>query len=59
MIKLWILSNLHLEAVAFPDLKHRRLYSFGKPSAYPALEPMIAGRINVALNQGPFGNIFG
>jgi len=36
-------------APRIPDLKHRRLYSFGKPSAYPALEPMIAGRINVAL----------
>jgi TnpA family transposase len=32
-----------------PDLKHRRLFSFDKPSTYPALEPMIAGRINVAL----------
>jgi TnpA family transposase len=36
-------------APRIPDLKHRRLYSFGKPSAYPALEPMIAGRINVEL----------
>jgi TnpA family transposase len=32
-----------------PDLKHRRLYSFGKPSDHPTLEPMIAGRINLAL----------
>ena len=32
-----------------PDLKHRRLYSFGKPSDYPTLEPMIGGRINLAL----------
>lgn len=32
-----------------PDLKHRRLYSFSKPSAYPTLEPMIAGRVNVDL----------
>ena len=32
-----------------PDLKNRRLYSFAKPSAYPALEPLIAGRINIAL----------
>ncbi|MGE4061469.1 MAG: Tn3 family transposase, partial [Sphingomonadales bacterium] len=36
-------------APRIPDLKHRRLYSFGQPSAYPALEPMIAGRINIAL----------
>jgi TnpA family transposase len=36
-------------APRIPDLKHRRLYSFAKPSAYPSLEPMIAGRINVAL----------
>lgn len=36
-------------APRIPDLKHRRLYSFGKPSDHPALEPMIAGRINVAL----------
>ena len=36
-------------APRIPDLKHRRLYSFGKPSAYPTLEPLIAGRINVAL----------
>ena len=36
-------------APRIPDLKHRKLYSLGKPSAYPALEPMIAGRVNVAL----------
>jgi TnpA family transposase len=36
-------------APRIPDLKNRRLYSFRKPSATPALEPMIAGRINVAL----------
>ncbi len=36
-------------APRIPDLKNRRLYSFGKPSDYPALEPMIAGRINLAL----------
>jgi hypothetical protein len=29
-----------------PDLKSRRLYSFGKAAAYPSLEPLIAGRIN-------------
>ena len=36
-------------APRIPDLKSRKLYCFGKPSAYPSLEPMIAGRINVAL----------
>lgn len=36
-------------APRIPALKHRRLYSFGKPSDYPTLEPMIGGRINVAL----------
>jgi TnpA family transposase len=30
-------------------LKSRRLYTFGKASTYPSLEPLIAGRINVAL----------
>ena len=36
-------------APRIPDLKHRRLYSFGKPSDHPTLEPLIAGRINLAL----------
>jgi TnpA family transposase len=36
-------------APRIPNLKHRRLYVFGKPSAYPTLEPLIAGRINVEL----------
>jgi TnpA family transposase len=36
-------------APRIPGLKHRRLYSFAKPSAYPTLEPMIAGRINIEL----------
>jgi TnpA family transposase len=36
-------------APRIPDLKHRRLYGFAKPSAYPTLEPLIAGRLNVAL----------
>ena len=34
-------------APRIPDLKSRRLYSFGRASAYPSLEPLIAGRINV------------
>ena len=36
-------------APRLPDLKHRRLYSFAKPSSYPTLEPLIAGRLNVGL----------
>jgi len=44
-------------APRIPDLKHRRLYSFGRPSAYPALEPMIAGRINVALIRAHWSEI--
>lgn len=32
-----------------PDLEHGRFYNFGKPSTYPALEKMVAGRINIAL----------
>ena len=44
-------------APRIPDLKHRRLYSFGKPSTYPALEPMIAGRINVALIRAHWSEI--
>jgi TnpA family transposase len=44
-------------APRIPGLKHRRLYSFGKPSDYPTLEPMIAGRINVALIQAHWPEI--
>jgi TnpA family transposase len=44
-------------APRIPNLKHRRLYSFGKPSAYPTLEPMIAGRINVALIRAHWSEI--
>jgi hypothetical protein len=44
-------------APRIPDLKHRRLYSFGKPSTYPALEPMIAGRINVELIRAHWSEI--
>ncbi len=44
-------------APRIPDLKHRRLYSFGKPSLYPALEPMMAGRINVALIRAHWSEI--
>ena len=36
-------------APRIPELKSRRLYSFGKAAAYPSLEPLIAGRINTAL----------
>jgi TnpA family transposase len=44
-------------APRIPDLKHRRLYSFDKPSGYPALEPMIAGRINVDLIRAHWSEI--
>ena len=44
-------------APRIPDLKHRRLYSFAKPSDYPTLEPMIAGRINVALIRAHWSEI--
>jgi len=36
-------------APRIPNLKHRRLCSFGKPSDYPTLELLIAARINVEL----------
>ncbi|MBV8506476.1 MAG: Tn3 family transposase, partial [Alphaproteobacteria bacterium] len=44
-------------APRIPDLKHRRLYSFAKPSDYPTLEPMIAGRVNVALIRAHWSEI--
>ena len=44
-------------APRIPNLKHRRLYSFAKPSTYLALEPMIAGRINVELIRAHWSEI--
>jgi TnpA family transposase len=44
-------------APRIPDLKDRRLYSFAKPSAYPTLEPLIAGRIDVALIRAHWNDI--
>src|SRR6185437_7810905 len=44
-------------APRIPDLKSRRLYSFGKASAYPSLEPLIAGRINVTLIRAHWSEI--
>jgi len=44
-------------APRIPGLKHRRLSCFGKPSDYPTLEPMIAGRINVALIRAYWSEI--
>jgi TnpA family transposase len=44
-------------APRIPDLKHRRLYSFGKPSDYPTLEPLIAGPINVELIRAHWAEI--
>ena len=46
-----------LFAPRIPDLKSRRLYSFGRASAYPSLEPLIAGRINVALIRAHWHDI--
>ena len=40
-----------------PDLKDRRLYSFAKPSTYPTLEPLIAGRIDVGLIRAHWTDI--
>ncbi len=44
-------------APRIPDLKHRRLYSFGKSSDHPKLAPLIGGRINVALIQAHWADI--
>jgi TnpA family transposase len=44
-------------APRIPDLKSRRLFSFGKPSNYPTLEPLIGGRINVALIRAHWNDI--
>ena len=44
-------------APRIPDLKHRRLYSFGPAAKYPTLEPMIAGRINVELIRAHWEDI--
>jgi TnpA family transposase len=44
-------------APRIPDLKDRRLYSFAKPSVYPALEPIIAGRIDIALIRAHWPDI--
>ncbi len=46
-----------LFAPRIPDLKHRRLYSFGKPSDYPTLEALIGGRIKVALIRAYWSEI--
>jgi TnpA family transposase len=44
-------------APRIPDLKYRRLYSFDKPSGYPTLELLIAGRINVDLIRAHWSEI--
>ena len=44
-------------APRIPDLKHRRLYSFGKPSDHPTLAPLIGGQINVALIRAYWAEI--
>jgi TnpA family transposase len=44
-------------APRIPNLKHRRLYCFGRPSDYPTLEPLIAGRISVDLIRAHWADI--
>jgi TnpA family transposase len=44
-------------APRIPGRKHRRLCSVGRPSDYPTLEPLIAGRINVALIRAHWSEI--
>src|SRR5450432_1723871 len=44
-------------APRIPDLKHRRLYIFGKGSDHPTLEPLVAGRINVDLIRAHWPDI--
>ena len=46
-----------LFAPRIPDLKSRRLFSFGKPSSYSTLAPLISGRINVALIRAHLNDI--
>ena len=44
-------------APRIPDLKHRRLYIFGKASDHPTLEPLVAGRINTDLIRAHWPDI--
>jgi TnpA family transposase len=44
-------------APRIPDLKHRRIFIFGKPSDYETLEKLIGGRINVALIRAHWSEI--
>ena len=44
-------------APRIPDLKHRRLYSFGKLTDHPTLAPLIGGPINVALIRAYWADI--
>ena len=50
-----LLARVPVRAPRIPDLKSRRLYSFGKAAAYPALQPLIAGTFNTALIRAPIG----
>jgi hypothetical protein len=40
-------------APRIPNLKHRRLYCFGKPSDYPTLELLIAARTRWCTDRPP------
>jgi len=44
-------------APRIPDLKNRRLHVFGKAADHPALEPLIASRLNVALIRAHWPDI--
>ena len=44
-------------APRIPDLKNRRLHVFGRAADHAALEPLIAGRINVALIRAHWPDI--
>ncbi len=44
-------------APRIPDLKHRRLYVFGKAADCPTLEKLIGGKINIALIRAHWSEI--
>jgi TnpA family transposase len=44
-------------APRIPNLAERRLYTFGAPSGWPALEPFVAGRIDEKLIAAHWDNV--